>query len=252
MYLLQEICSEWMAENGKAENQRARIYTIGVSCLREINMDVNGLIKTVCLTVNANDTVDLPTDFMRYSKIGIIGSDGRVYCMGIDNSITLAPVYDSCGNPVRRSDLTSTGGLIENWGIGGGAFYLTEATKGGAFGLGGGNNNLGYYRLDRATNQLWLSNLAPNLGGSIVVEYVADVASEDGDFLVHPFIVQTVKDWIMWKYVAGDRNTSLGEKQMRRSEYFNSLRLSNNRYSASTPEEWMQQLRISNMASVRW
>jgi len=259
-YLLDHVVSEWLAENGKPENQRARLYTIALSCLREINMDVNGIIKIVELSINDNDTVDLPEDFMNYSKIGIVGYDGRIHCLGRDNSISLNPTFNNCGVQVANPNTNNLGDPeISNFDYPffglpyAGYFYGLGDGNGGLFGLGGGNNNIGYYRLDRATNQLWLANMNILSGTTIILEYVADVSVGDGsDFLVHPYIIDTVKNWISWKYVNGDRNTSLGEKQLRRHEYFNSLRISKNRYGSSTIEEWYAALRTQNTASPRF
>lgn len=251
------VVSEWMAEKGKPENQRARLYTIALSCLREINMDINGVVKIVQLPINSNDTVDLPNDFMRYRKIGIIGQDGRIHCMGVDNSISLLPVVDDCGDQVAPPQ--NNGGsifpLLDGFGLFNGTFFGLNGlngTVGGVFGLGGGNNSIGYYRLNRATNQLWLANMNQLSGSNIVMEYVADVNGDGNDFEVHPFIIQTVKDWISWKYVSDDRNTPANDKMMKRAEYYNSLRIANNRYSASTPEEWASELRKSNQAATKW
>lgn len=243
-YLLDNIVSEWMAIRGKAENQRARLYAIAVACLREINMDVNGIVKIVELSINDNDTVDLPEDFMNYSKIGIVGADGRIHCLGRDNNINLNPTHDDCGDQIANPN---TGFPYS------GAFYGLNAGEGGLFGVGGGNNNIGYYRLDRASNQLWLANMSFLGGAGIILEYIADVnASSEGDFEVHPFIVETVKSWISWQYVIDDRNTSGGEKEMRRRNYYNNLRISKHRYGSCTIEEWYSALRTQNQATPRF
>lgn len=243
-YLLKNIVKEWISENGKSEAQFARLYTIALSGLREMNMDVNGIIKIVELAINDNDTVDLPEDFMNYSKIGILGTDGRIHCLGVDNSISMNPVHNDCGDQIANPN---TGFPYS------GAFYGFNGGDGGIFGIGGGNNNIGYYRLDRASNQLWLANMSFLGGAGIILEYIADVnASSEGDFEIHPFIIQTIKDFISWKYVNGDRNTSLGEKQIRRNEYFNSLRISKHRYGSSTIEEWYSALRTQNQATPRF
>lgn len=251
MYVLRDICREWVAENGKSEAQMARIYTIALSGLRELNTDVNGIIKIVQLHINDNDTVDLPNDFLNYSKIGILGGDGRIHALNRDNSISLSPTYNACGNEVRTPN--TVGVDVPFYGVPfAGLFYGLVSGGGGIFGIGGGNSTIGYYRLNRPSNQLWLANMNLLCGTSLIMEYVSDVSSDSGDFEIHPYIIQTIKDWISWKMVVGDRNTSIGEKDMRRREFFNSFRLSKARYGASTIEEWASSLRAANSAAVRW
>jgi hypothetical protein len=248
MYKLQDVVSEWIIENGKNESQRPRLYTIALSGLRELHLDVNGIVKIVELPINENDTVDLPLDFVNYSKIAISGDDGRVYTLGRDNTINLNP---SCGTQGRIVGSAEADGPFAGYPFTG-YFYGVNGFAGGAFGLGGGNNQYGYYRLKRETNQLWLTNLSLPSSCYIILEYIADINSDGEDFIVHPYIIQTIKDWISWKYVTGDRNTNLGEKQLRQKNFYNSLRISKNRYGSSTPEEWAMELRKTNTASVRF
>lgn len=252
MYTLKSIVKEWIAENGKSEAQLARFYTIAVSGLRELNIDVNGIVKIVQLSINDNDTVDLPNDFINYSKIGIVGSDGRIHCLGRDNSINLNPSYNDCGTQV--SNPNTTGIDYPFYGLPfAGCFYGLLDGSGAQFGIGGGNNNIGYYRLDRANNRLVLANMNILSGTSLIMEYVSDIESgEDGDFILHPYFIQTIKSWISWRYVIGDRNTNGGEKEMRRREYFNSFRIAKARYGNSTIEEWLSCLRAANTGSVRF
>lgn len=247
-YKLQDIVSEWLVENGKNESQRARLYTIALSGLRELHLDVNGIVKIVELCINENDTVDLPTDFIRYSKIAVAGNDGRIYTLGRDNSINLSP---SCGDQGRTFTNSNPIDAFTGYPFSG-YFYGVNGFTGGVFGLGGGTNNYGYYRYKRETNQLWLTNLSLPSGCTIVLEYISDINSDGDDFIVHPYIIQTIKDWISWKYVAGDRNTNLGEKQLRQKNFYNSLRIAKNRYASCTPEEWAIELRKTNTASVRF
>lgn len=252
-YRLDTIVSEWLAENGKPENQRARLYQIALSGLRELHMDVNGVIKIVELCINQNDTVDLPNDFLNYSKIGILGADGRIHCLNRDNNINLHPSYNNCGKQIRNPNTSEVDYPFYGLPFAG-LFYGLFDGNAGIFGLGGGNSNIGYYRLNRATNQLLLANMNCLLRGtSLIMEYVADIGvGENNDFEVHPYFIQTIKDWLSWRLVNGDRNTSGGEKEMRRREYFNSLRISKNRYAASTPEEWSSELRKTNTATTRF
>ncbi len=254
-YLLSDIINEWLIEKGESQaSQFARLYAIGVSGMRELHMDVNGLVKIAELPINANDTVDLPVDYMQYSKIGLCGADGRIHSLGLDNDLCLNKVYNNCGTPIRHQQMQGIDGISVNNNIINGLWlgFGFNGYNGGLFGLGGGNNANGYFRYDRAANQLLLANLhVPSC--SIMLEYVSDInATGEGDFIVHPFEIQTVKDWISWKYVSNDRNTSLGEKTNRERMYWNSRRNMNLRYNSATTQQWAEALRKSNTATVRF
>ena len=56
---------------------RVVIRNYALRGIREMNFDIQKKIKSLKLSVNtANDTVELPDDFVDYTKIGIIGGDG--------------------------------------------------------------------------------------------------------------------------------------------------------------------------------
>lgn len=255
-YFLSDICNEWLVEKGEGQNNLfARMYAIGVSGMRELHMDVKGLVKIAELTINDTDTVDLPSDYLQYSKVGLCGADGRIHSLGLDNDLCLNKVYNDCGTRIAHTQIEGGDGIIvsENgvnspWTMVPGVF----GNSGGIFGLGGGNNANGYFRYDRASNQLLLANMRiPST--SIVLEYISDLsATEDGDFIVHPFEIQTIKEWMSWRYISNNANASLGEKVNRERMFYNERLRMNKRYNSSTTQEWAEALRKSNMASPRF
>lgn len=258
-YLLSDIVNEKLVELAHGQNsQEARIYQFALSGLRELHMDIAGLIKVVELTINDNDTVDLPNDFLSYSKIGLCGDDGRIHTLGLDNDLCMNQTFNNCGVPIKHSQLQSSDGFVGDgitgfggWGLNT-AFFGLYNNPGSMFGLGGGNNQNGYFRYNRATNQLLLANLWCHTT-SIILEYISDVSvSAEGDFIVHPYEIQTIKDWISWKYCYDDRNVSANDKGYKERVYWNSRRQMNNRYNSSTIAEWGEALRKSNTAAVRF
>jgi hypothetical protein len=226
------------------------LYTIALSGLRELHLDVNGIIKIVELEINDNDTVDLPNDFVNYRKIGIVGADGRIHSLGRDDKLSLNA---DCGLDTRSPLPVDDPNMIPFSGLSSsGSYSRLSNGSGGVFAMGGGNNELGYYRYNRKTNQFWLANLGAGVGCTLVVEYIGDIESDGGDFFVHPYVINTIKRWISMEYAADDRNTDGGEKRRRLKAFHAALRKSKNRYGSSTPEEWAAALRKSNTATVKF
>jgi len=139
------------------------------------------------------------------------------------------------------------------------------------FGLQGGINPYGEYRIDKANNVILLSRLFvqnfinnPDLidiganatssvrPTSIVLEYIADIAAVDGDFEIHPFMVEALKSWMYYKSIQRDRARGTGEKEMARRDYFTEARWTRKRFNQSTIDEWLAAFRSGNTASVKW
>ena len=63
--------------------------------IREIGFDLGKRIKSIKLSVNSNNTVDLPDDFVDMSKIGVVDSDGIVRVFGNNKNINYSRKYET-------------------------------------------------------------------------------------------------------------------------------------------------------------
>lgn len=258
-YSLNSIIKEYLIEIGDSNLSRyARFYQYAISGLRELNMDTNGIIKVTQLAVNPNDTADLPNDYLNYTRIGICGNDGQIHSLGKNDNLTLNKLYNNCGvpiNPANQNQAALANNLYTN------SFfisndYLSDNVRNGEmmgrfFGLGGGNNVNGYFRVDSANNQLVLGNLICHTQ-SLALEYIADITSVDDDFEVHPFIIETLKSWIFWKSIQRNQSRSLGEKEQAKQDFYREERLSARRINSNTMSEWLESLRAGNKSVAKW
>jgi len=141
-------------------DKAAHIYQLrllALQGLRELTFDVEQSIKTAEVVVNSTSLqVTLPADYVSLKRIGFKGSDGLFHPLGLSDNLSL------------DSTVLSQGG-------GGGSvadepYYQTNLGK--KFGVGGGNNRNGYYRINRNDNTI---NLSSNLSGKgLFIEYLSD------------------------------------------------------------------------------
>lgn len=259
-YTLSNIVNELLIELGEGSaNKFARLYQLGTSCLREQNMDLSGIPKVVDLIVNDNDTADLPSDYLNYTRIALCGKDGKLHSLGRNDNLCLDKTYDACGNPADMNNsgtryVTSQATTIA--GIWWSSDYLDDNIRNGEmlgrfFGIGGGNNANGYYRFDLNNGQILFGSL-PSGTKKVVLEYLADIDAAEGDFIVHPFLIDTVKNYIFWKLISRDRTRNGNEKQMAMIDFQKAERTSRIRFNSRTSEEWLTAFRTGNQASVKW
>jgi len=139
----------------------AHIYQLrllALQGLRELKFDAEQEVKTAELFVNATTLrCTLPSDFVKLLRIGYRSSfeDGFV-SLGYKSDLTL----DSSVAAQVGSD-----NYDEN-----NPYYHTDVGR--KFGVGGGNNTLGYYRLNRNDDSIsFSSDLA---GKTVFIEYISD------------------------------------------------------------------------------
>lgn len=251
---LDQVVREYIIEkNDDTQHNYARLLQLGIHGLRELTMDVSGSPKIIGLTVKDDLTVDLPKDYIRYMKIGVCGGNGEINAMGLNSELCLPRTADECGNPTIELNPPSSVSMInEPLGAFGYVGYnqfsegLSNNFRNGEivgrfYGLGGGQNQVGEYRVDVERGKIQFgSGISSH---NIILEYLADVKAVDGSYSIHPYLVECIKAYIAWSSIRRIRSISSQEKEMARRDYYNERRIASERFSNFTLEEAKQMTR---------
>jgi len=219
---IEEIVKDYLGDQEKySTHELIRLINIANRGLRQLTYDILGDVKIDLIEVSSALRIDLPDDYVDYSFIGIVGSDGRIHTLGKKNDIPMA----GSQNTVPKIGVDQYG------------------SSGGIFGLGGGQNENGYYRpiIDADNWQMVLTSIAA--GKWIYLEYINDGRQSDNNTKIHPYAEEALLAYIAWKDIANRRAVSLSEKQLRRADFYNEKRLANSRLKSFTKEEAIQQSR---------
>lgn len=221
--------------------------------IREMGFDIMKRIKSLKLTVNQdNNTIDLPDDFVDYTKIGVVGSDGLIYVFGENKNQNMAMKYvlDASGNPIdSNSDGVYDREDAKMESIGRGTLsdfesysfrnFLYEGNIGRAYGIGGGKYS-GEFRINYEQNRIELYSTSGY--EEVVIEYIADEARSTNPS-VHIYAENALRSYIYYRLVERKSNVPAGEKARARQEYYNELRLANARLKSFTKEEALKTIR---------
>lgn len=253
---LNDVIKEFLIEAGHSnENQYARFLQLGISCLRELNMDFAGTPTIAVLDVQDTDTVNLPSDYINYMRIGAVDNCGNIVSLGLNPNISLQQKYNDCGVPIANTTSCGNGvagsfsqasmNVLGSLGVNGweqaADSWRNGELLGRMFGIGGGLNPNGYYRIDKKNNVIVLQGVRCE---QIIIEYLSDLSLVNGNFIVDPFLVETVKCYIAWKSNSRNLRVGLGEKEQLRKEYFNEYHRSVIRYNSHSFDEWLQYFRM--------
>tara|TARA_R110000765_G_scaffold255256_1_gene356004 strand:+ start:940 stop:1653 length:714 start_codon:yes stop_codon:yes gene_type:complete len=230
MYIeLEEIINDLLAEEGKtSENDFLRYFKLGLNGMKELSFDVSGGVKTVELIVDSNSlTVNLPNDYVKYTKIGVYGKDGDIHPLGLRNDKSL---ISTVANSSQANDDELNPSYFE---------YSQE------YGIGGGNNVNGYYKVDLEGSTIqFTSSLS---GKKIILEYISNsfMHPTEGKIVVHEFMVDAMKAYIFWKSIQRKRGVDPTEKLSSKTDYYNQKRLARARMLSFTKQEALQTIRKS-------
>lgn len=235
---LEGLVREYIIEEfGESEHMLPYYMQIAYSGLRELNTDTSGIPKFEKITLASNDTAALPPDYITYRGIYICDKQGELRNLGLNERMCPLEPND-CG------DLVAPTGVEVNTLVFAGTGYHNGHFRNGEFigryyGLGGGNNANGEYKIFEREGFIALKDCVAD---HIILEYLADVSQIDGNYIVHPFIIESLKAFIYWRASRAKR-TSIGAARDARSEYYNQKRLSNIRMTSFNLDEIKQAIR---------
>jgi hypothetical protein len=232
--------------------------------IREFGFDVTSRVRSIKLSIESNDTVTLPDDYVDIVKVGIVDSEGILRPMAQNKNINYSQKYaldnegatttstsDSDEGPLdisdnlilnRADDKTATSSssadsgdldhyIFEN--------YLYQGGVGRMYGVGGGMR-VGDYRVNLDQNRL---EIETNSGNSdVVLEYIADEARSTNP-VIHVYAEEALRSYIYYKLCERKSNVPANEKGRARSEYYNERRKAKARLGNFTKDEALRVIR---------
>ena len=248
-----------MAEDdfaGSATDNQIRTHAL--RGIREMGFDMSKVVRSLKLSLNsANNTVELPDDFVDWIKVGVVGSGNLVYVLGENKNINYSQAYqdgfgvkvtdsddaaDSDGDGVfdRIDDKTTTGGSYSSDGFNSAVFRdYYYGSQNAIYGAGGGRYR-GEFRVNLDQNRIEVS---PMSGVSeVVIEYVADEARSKNPS-IHVYLEEALASYMYYKIVERKASVPANEKARARQEYYNERRKANARIKSFTKEEALKTIR---------
>ena len=245
----------------------AAIRNIALRGIREFGFDVTSKVRSLRRTVQANNTITLPDDYVDLIKIGVV-SDGIVYVLGENKNLNISMSIDT---PVALTDselgpLDLPGNIIDNRsrdvsdtaGNEGGSGddydyyvfqnYLYQGGLGRLYGMGGGHLR-GEYRIDLDQNRIELST---NDGVSeVIIEYVSDEARNSFP-VIHVYAEEALRSYMYYKLIERKSTVPAAEKGRARSEYYNERRKAKARLNNFTKTEALKTIRQNFKQSPKY
>jgi len=225
------------------------IRTLALRGVRELGFDSLRSIRSLKLPVSSNNTVTLPDDYVDWSKVGSVGTDGLVYVLGENKNLNISQKYstiggnnyDSNGDGLleREDDKTSTGDnalstediVFRN--------YYNNMEVGALYGYGGGHFH-GEFRVNLDQNRIEIKSNSSI--SEVVVEYIADEARSSNP-RVHVYAEEAIRCFIYYKIIERKSSVPANEKARARAEYYNERRKANARMKSFTKEEALKTIR---------
>ncbi len=243
--LIDECINDYIDEAELSIHKYSKLWHLAYRGMTELGLDLFYTVKSVKLPVNANLTVNLPDDYLNYTKIGVLNAKGEIIPIIYNSKLT--KYADLNPNRIQKTqDNTIVDLLLFNTPIW--YNYWNGENYTALYGLPSGSPFVGTFKID---NENGIILLGERFGyGYILLEYVSS-PKEGGEYRIPVQFKEALISYIRWKDVVSlpsGRRGGLGDKAQRRHEYFNDRRLAQARYRPIYLEdafEWsMEQTRL--------
>ena len=251
---LDYIVSSFLADLGDySSTNYDRYLNYAVRGFKKLNIMVLPSIKVVYLPLNANNTIDLPKDYVCYSKIGV-SLGGNIWTLTLNPNMVLPHILDDCGNTIAATN-TQASDLSGNFlGITGldGCYYVPHWRAGNyvgeLYGKTGGKNTEGYFRVDEQNNQIAFTNV---IQGEIILEYKSNGIETDGSAVVPEQAIEAMLAFVYWASIANDRKVGLGEKQIAWDRFTTEYELLKRFTNMFTASEYLDMVYSTSKSTVK-
>lgn len=204
---LKTVVSMFLDAHDKGMGDYDKMWILSFRALAKLNQQFAALPKSLMLPVNGNKTVDFPSDYITWSKIGIMTDHGQFVSIKINNA--LSTLRDS--NPNRLNYLTPE--VNSSLGLLGAAPFFFNYYGNGVynmsplFGYGGGLIQYGEAKVDEENKVIILP---PDFKyASVLLEYIS-APERDGDYVVETVLQEPIIAFLEWKTGLGSRQEFYG------------------------------------------
>lgn len=241
---VKELVYKYISEASLTTAHYARLYDFAVRGAVDIGLDISQPPVTERLAVSANKTVAFPVGMAQWLKIGVLNENGEVSTILRNTSLTTYASTD----PDRLSMNTDNTGH-DSLGNVFTDYYVNFYQQGSLFTLFGAGYTMDYageFRVDEANNLILLGNDFPH--DYVIVEYIKSPEAEA--IIAVPLQAQEALiaflRWMDILSIPSGRRSNLGEKQIRRKEYYNQRRLARERIKLVRKHEFNDAIRLTN------
>lgn len=239
---LKQLIENLLFESGEDDSHKYMMYkSHGIRALKEFHMDITREVKTVALVMDSIKSVELPSDYINWTKVGLQIGD-KIKAFIPDNQIALNWSENNCGDKQVNASATDYYNSITETDLRYPVRFWNITSKyndygeyaGGDYGYGAGpirngfriNDGRIYFNSDVNTTVVYL-------------EYISNGFNPSEQSLVPETCEDAIRMYIKWKEASFSSNKGgpAGREAMGwQQQYRNAVRLAKARLSPITTE----------------
>lgn len=242
---IDECVNDYMDESEQSDHKFWKLWHIAFRVMTFLGIDYFYQIQSFKLPINANLTANLPTNCLKWTKIGVLNSNGEIIPLKYNSKLTGYAQFSP--DRIQKTQDNSLFNLFQynapiwyNWWNG--------STFQTLYGLPSGAPFVGNFKVDEVTGVILLNeNYAYDY---VMVECI--VSPQEGQQYYVPIQFKEAMiaglAWLDIRSLPSSRRGNLGDKKDRRKEFYNQRRLAWAQYKPLDLEQayewWLTNMRM--------
>lgn len=245
---INDVVAAYLDRSEQGIHKKFKAWQLAFQGMEQLGLDFFYRVASVQLPVNPNMTVNLPGDFLQYTKVGVFNSQGGVVSLIYNPNISSFDEF----NPNRVANTTDNtlynmytwnSPIFYNWWNGS---YYTNM-----YGIPSGSPFVGTFKVDFNSGVILLDHSFTY--PYIVLEYVAS-PEVDGAYYIPVQFKEALIWFIGWHDISLMPNTrkgGLGDKAYREKQFYNQRRLAWARYKPTYLEQAYETSLLNQRLTVK-
>jgi hypothetical protein len=207
MITIDRIVTSVLLQKGYSIHWYLQILKYATDCLRELQFDTIGVVRTDVLPVNEYKAIVLPKGYVDFVKVGI--PNGQfVLPLGQREGLTRINNYDTHGNKILHEMLTSS--AVEN------AYDINGRAIGKWFGYNT-KSQVDSFKVLEERNEIQLDERLEI--DAVLLEWISDGSESDNASKVDPYAQKCIERYVDWQLSAQNRSVGLNEAREKERLY---------------------------------
>lgn len=222
--------------------------------LRIISEDDIQTIRYKVLTLNSNNALDLPDDYLDYAGAGVsIRSGQYLYPLVEEDCLDLVPNYDAdfVIQPYSSGVATATTAAQQSIYYNGYLSPYWTSYNWNAYGENMGRQFGGVgalpdtFKVNKARNEIKINEYLTNT--EYVLEYISDGMDADSATHIVSYAQECLEAYAMWQFKENNRTYGAGEAQMAKQDYIQERQILRARLSDLTIDKLKRIVQINTI-----
>lgn len=245
---IDECINSYISESEQSIHKFYKLWQLSFRLMTDLGIDFFYQIKSVKLPINPNFTVNLPSDYIKYSKVGVLNDVGEIIPLMYNDKLTTYAEFSTDRLQKTQDD------TLFNW-----YWYNTPIWynfwTGNSFttlyGMPSGAPFVGNFKVDNNAGIILLNETFSY--DYVMLEYTASPQEGQQYYIPIQFKEAMIAGlaWLDIRSIPSSRRGNLGDKRDRRSEFYNQRRLAWARYRPLHLEEAYQWSQMATRLTVK-